>query len=29
LIVVGALLFAGPRGVIALLQKRGHKIEQL
>ena len=29
LIVAGALHFAGPRGVIALLQKRGYKIEQL
>ncbi|HEY7002170.1 MAG TPA: TraB/GumN family protein [Candidatus Udaeobacter sp.] len=29
LIVAGALHFAGSRGVIALLQKRGHKIEQL
>jgi hypothetical protein len=29
LIVAGALHFAGPRGVIALLEKRGYKIEQL
>ena len=29
LIVAGALHFAGPRGVIALLQQRGYKIEQL
>ena len=29
LIVAGALHFAGPHGVIALLQKRGYKIEQL
>jgi hypothetical protein len=29
LIVAGALHFAGSRGVIALLQKRGYKIEQL
>jgi uncharacterized protein YbaP (TraB family) len=29
LIVAGALHFAGPRGVISLLQKRGYKIEQL
>jgi uncharacterized protein YbaP (TraB family) len=29
LIVAGALHFPGPRGVIALLQKRGYKIEQL
>ncbi|HMH02778.1 MAG TPA: TraB/GumN family protein [Candidatus Udaeobacter sp.] len=29
LIVAGALHFAGPRGVIALLQKRGYNIEQL
>jgi hypothetical protein len=29
LIVAGALHFAGPRGVIALLQKHGYKIEQL
>jgi uncharacterized protein YbaP (TraB family) len=29
LIVAGALHFAGPRSVIALLQKRGYKIEQL
>ncbi len=29
LIVAGALHFAGPRGLIALLQKRGYKIEQL
>ena len=28
-IVAGALHFAGPRSVIALLQKRGYKIEQL
>jgi uncharacterized protein len=28
-IVAGALHFAGPRGVIALLQKRGYEIEQL
>jgi hypothetical protein len=28
-IVAGALHFAGPRGVIALLQKRGYQIEQL
>jgi uncharacterized protein len=29
LIVAGALHFAGPRGVLALLQKHGYKIEQL
>jgi len=29
LIVAGALHFAGPRGVIALLEERGYKIEQL
>jgi len=29
LIVAGALHFAGPRGVIGLLEKRGYKIEQL
>jgi len=29
MIVAGALYFAGPRSVIALLQKRGYKIEQL
>ena len=29
LIVAGALHFAGPRGVVALLQQRGYKIEQL
>jgi uncharacterized protein YbaP (TraB family) len=29
LIVAGALHFAGPRGVIALLEKHGYKIEQL
>jgi hypothetical protein len=28
-IVAGALHFAGPRGVIALLQQRGYQIEQL
>jgi uncharacterized protein YbaP (TraB family) len=28
-IVAGALHFAGPRSVIALLQKRGYEIEQL
>lgn len=28
-IVAGALHFAGPRGVIALLQKRGYQIDQL
>ena len=28
-IVAGALHFSGPRGVIALLQKRGYQIEQL
>jgi len=29
LVVAGALHFSGPRSVIALLQKRGYKIEQL
>jgi uncharacterized protein YbaP (TraB family) len=29
MIVVGALHFPGPHGVLALLQKRGYKIEQL
>jgi len=29
LVVAGALYFSGPRSVIALLQKRGYKIEQL
>jgi uncharacterized protein YbaP (TraB family) len=29
LIVAGALHFSGPRSVIALLQTRGYKIEQL
>jgi uncharacterized protein YbaP (TraB family) len=27
--VAGALHFCGPHGVIALLEKRGYKIEQL
>lgn len=29
LVVAGALHFAGPRGVLALLEQRGYKIEQL
>jgi hypothetical protein len=29
LVVAGALHFSGPRSVIARLQKRGYKIEQL
>jgi len=29
LVVAGAMHFSGPRSVIALLQKRGYKIEQL
>jgi uncharacterized protein len=29
LVVAGALHFSGPHSVIALLQKRGYKIEQL
>jgi uncharacterized protein YbaP (TraB family) len=29
MIVVGALHFPGPHGIIALLEKRGYKIEQL
>jgi uncharacterized protein YbaP (TraB family) len=29
LVVAGAMHFSGPRSVIALLQRRGHKIEQL
>jgi len=29
LVVAGALHFSGPQSVIALLQKRGYKVEQL
>jgi TraB/PrgY/gumN family len=29
LVVAGALHFSGPRSVIALLQRRGYKIDQL
>jgi len=29
MVIVGALHLCGPRGVIAQLQKRGYKLEQL